>query len=296
MKTVLMRGVCVLVFLVLCVERPAQAEDVQPRKAPTENTAQEKQIYDPIQGINRGIFWFNDKLDVYLAEPVARGYDDVVPTRVQLGIDNFFKNLQFPAFFVSDLVQLKFKQALSDTGRFLINSTVGLGGLMDIAKDAGLERHKEDFGVALAYWGVPSGPYLMLPILGPSNLRDATGLLVDLVLDPVFWIANWTDLKPGEEVALAMGLKTIQFVNTRAGMLEAMESAKESSLDYYLFVQSAYDQYREGIVRQARSGKQGGDSRDSLSDGDPLDDDLLDDDLLDDELTDDVLSPAEESP
>ena len=252
MKIALIRGVCVLTLLVLCVGRPAHGEDAQSADAATESAAPEKQISDPIRGVNRGIFWFNDKLDVYVAEPVARGYDNVVPTRVQVGIDNFFRNLQFPVFFVSSLVQLKFKQALSDTGRFLINSTVGLGGLMDIAKDAGLGRHKEDFGVALAYWGVPAGPYLVLPILGPTNFRDGLGLAADAVLDPLYWAVALSDMTVAQQWAVGTGVSAIQFVNVRASLLDAVESAKESSLDYYVFVQSAYDQYRDGIIRQAR--------------------------------------------
>jgi phospholipid-binding lipoprotein MlaA len=214
--------------------------------------AQEQEAPDPIQGVNRGIFWFNDRFDVYLAEPVARGYDKVMPNRAQNCVDNFFRNLRYPAFLFSDLVQLKFVQAASDTGRFLLNTTAGVAGLFDVAQEVGLERHRQDFGVALGYWGAGPGPYLVLPLLGPSNLRDTVGLAVDMVLDPVFWIGWATDMSSGEAWAVGTGVKSLHFINVRAGLLEAIESAKESSLDYYLFMQSAYGQYRDGLIKGAR--------------------------------------------
>ena len=221
----------------------------------------ESEIYDPIESVNRGIFWFNDQFDIYLLEPVARGYDYIAPDPIQEGINNFFNNLGYPQYLVSDLVQLKFGQALEHTGRFILNSTIGVAGFVDVAKHLGLEHHREDFGLALAYHGVPAGPYIVLPFLGPSNLRDGIGLLVDTALDPTYWLAAGDILKSNEEWIVSGSTTTLKFVHQRAQLFEAIETAKESSLDYYLFMQSAYYQHREGL----------------LNDGVILDDDLWDD-------------------
>lgn len=206
-----------------------------------------QEIYDPWEPFNRKIFWFNDKFDVYLLEPVARGYYDYTPRPIRKGIGNFFENLKYPRYLVSDIVQLKFGQVLHHTGRFLLNTTVGLLGFIDVAKDVGLEEHSEDFGVALAYHGVPEGPYMVLPILGPSNLRDAFGRLVDVFTDPFFYV-RYSTLNSDQENGIIFGAKTIEAIDTRADLLEAVETSKESSLDYYLFLQSTYHQYREGVI------------------------------------------------
>jgi phospholipid-binding lipoprotein MlaA len=210
--------------------------------------AQTKELSDPLEPMNRGIFWFNDKVDVYVAEPVARGYDYITPKKVQRSVDNFFENLRYPVRLVSDLLQLKFSQAGVHTGRFCINSTVGIVGLFDPAKDWGLEPHYEDFGTALANNGVPYGPYIVIPFLGPSSLRDGLGKIVDLVfLDPLYYL-SYTDLSTEAQWAIGGGAGVLGFVNTRAGMLEAIKSAKEASVDYYLFTQSAWFQIRQNQI------------------------------------------------
>ena len=149
---------------------------------------EEEEIYDPYESVNRKTFGFNDGFDVYLMEPVARGYKWLLPQFIRTAYGNFIDNLRYPSYLVSDLVQFKFGQALEHSGRFLINSTIGIGGLIDVAEPLGIEPHTEDFGVALAYHGVPAGPYIMVPFWGPTTLRDGVGLLVDLALDPVLWL------------------------------------------------------------------------------------------------------------
>ncbi|RIL10926.1 MAG: ABC transporter [Proteobacteria bacterium] len=211
------------------------------------SAASAQEVYDPLEPMNRGIFWFNNKLDIYLLEPVAKGYDWIMPQEAQDSVGNFFSNLRSPALLVSDLVQLKFDQAATHTGRFLINTTIGLGGLFDIASEMGLEEHDEDFGTALAYHGVPEGPYLVLPILGPSNFRDGFGRLVDGFLDPVFYLGA-TDMHDDTALAIQFGLKGLQVIDTRAGLIDAVEAARESSVDYYLFIQGAYHQHRRGVI------------------------------------------------
>jgi phospholipid-binding lipoprotein MlaA len=210
-------------------------------------TAHAQEISDPIEGVNRGIFWFNDKLDVNVLEPVARGYDDVMPDSAQTGVSNFFENLKYPKYLFSDILQFKFLQALKHTGRFVINTTVGIGGILDIAKDFGLEKHEEDFGITLAYYGVGPGPYLVLPILGPSNLRDGVGKIVDSFLDPISAL-GYTSIDDNIKIPIMIGAKTLDLIDTRASLLEAVDTAKQSSLDYYLFVQGAYYQYRRGVL------------------------------------------------
>lgn len=213
--------------------------------------AQPEEPYDPIEPVNRAIFDFNDAVDVHVLEPVARAYRDNVPDPIQTGVGNFFSNLRYPSYLVSDVFQGKFEQALEHTGRFVVNSTVGLVGLIDVAKDIGLPDHEEDFGIALAYDGVPAGPYLVLPILGPSNVRDGVGRIVDAFLDPIGWV-GYSSLSAGSKVAITASTLGLKLIHTRAGLLQAVEAAKEGSVDYYLFMQGAYYQYRHGLVTDGK--------------------------------------------
>jgi len=213
----------------------------------TPSYAQDIEVYDPIEPVNRGIFWFNDQVDVYFLEPVAKGYKYVTPKFFRTGVSNFFGNLRYPSLLVSDLVQLKFDQAATHTGRFLINSTLGLAGLFDVAEEFGLEKHEEDFGTALGYHGVAAGPYLVIPILGPSNVRDGIGRIVDLLLDPFFYL-SYTDMETRTANSLTYGSYALRLINTRAEMIEGVESAKEGSVDYYLFIQGAYTQHRRNLI------------------------------------------------
>lgn len=226
------KNLILLLFAALLMPQTVRAQD---------------EVWDPIEPVNRGIFWFNDQFDIYLLEPVARGYDAVVPNTVQRKVDNFFTNLKYPVFLVSDIVQFKFGQAATHTGRFLINSTIGVAGLFDVASEWGLEHQYTDFGVALGYRGVPEGFYLVIPFLGPSNTRDAVGRIVDGFLNPTYYI-GYTDLSEAEEWWIIIGTTVLDAVNTRASLLDAVESAKEASLDYYLFVQSAYHQRRQNLI------------------------------------------------
>ncbi len=215
--------------------------------APIVALAQPEEPYDPLEDMNRGIFWFNNHLDEYVLEPVARGYRDVTPDEVRTGIGNFFLNLRYPSYLVSDIFQGKFEQALDHTGRFLINSTIGVLGFIDFAKDMGLPDHDEDFGITLAYHGVPAGPYLMLPVLGPSNVRDGVGRIVDAFLDPIGWVA-YSNLPSSTKWAITGGALGVKLIHTRSGLLQAVDAAKESSLDYYGFMQGAYYQHRYGLM------------------------------------------------
>jgi phospholipid-binding lipoprotein MlaA len=225
-------SVTILSLAILFLTLPALAEDIS----------------DPIESVNREIFWFNDQVDIYAMEPIARGYDYITPKPVQIGVSNFFANLRYPSYLVSDLVQFKFTQAAEHTGRFLLNSTIGLFGLIDVAKHVGLEDHREDFGIALAYHDIPAGPYLVLPFLGPSNLRDGVGQVVDFFLDPLAILGLSNNIDKGDRDKIAYPLGALRLISIRSGLIEAIEAAKSSSVDYYLFMQSAYYQHRRGVL------------------------------------------------
>ena len=207
--------------------------------------------YDPWEPMNRGIFDFNDYLDIHILEPVARAYRENAPEPVYKGVGNFFQNLEYPNYLVSDIVQGKFTQAWDHTVRFLINTTVGVLGFMDFATDWGYPYHDEDFGIALAYHGVPAGPYLVVPLFGPMNVRDGIGEIVDGFINPIGWVA-YSSINDGAKLAIAAGALGIRTVQTRAGLLQAIETAKESSVDYYLSVQGAYYQWRYALLKDGK--------------------------------------------
>lgn len=204
---------------------------------------------DPLERFNRSMYIFNDKLDQYVLKPVATGYDKVTPAPVQKGVSNFFSNLDDILVMANDLLQLKLLQFGSDLGRFVVNSTLGIGGLIDWASDIGLPKHNEDFGQTLGYWGMPSGPYLVLPLLGPSTVRDTTGLVIDGErLDPI-----WNKLEDGapfkrRELDVALGLSALKVVDVRASLLKSESILDEAALDKYSFIREAYLQRRQHLV------------------------------------------------
>lgn len=210
------------------------------------------EIWDPLEPVNRKIYWFNDKVDTFVMEPVAKGYRDYVPDPVKEMVDNFFENLRYPVYLTSDILQLKFDQVGLHTARFMLNSTMGVGGLFDVAERHGHEIHVEDSGVTLAAWGVPAGPYLVLPFIGPSNARDAVGLIADNFLNPLYWLAYEVDDAQTSD-AISIGSTALKVIHTRYELLEAIEATRESSLDPYSFIQSSYYQYREGLLYDGES-------------------------------------------
>ncbi len=205
---------------------------------------------DPFESYNRAMYKFNDGFDTYILKPVAEGYDAVTPTPVQKGISNFFSNLDDVVVIINDLLQFKLKQAASDTGRLLVNSTLGLFGLIDWASDMGMEKHNEDFGQTLGYWGVPSGPYFILPFLGPSTIRDTGGLATDTYyLDPIYReIHEGFPPPPREDKEAVWTMTTLKAVDTRAKLLKAESILDEASLDPYVFLREAYLQRRNNLV------------------------------------------------
>jgi len=188
---------------------------------------------DPFEGLNRAVFAFNDTLDTYALRPIAQGYQYVAPDFVEAGVSNFFDNLGEVSNVVNNSLQGKLADAGIVLSRLVLNTTIGLLGLFDVATEMGLEQHDEDFGQTLGAWGVSSGPYLMLPLLGPSTVRDTAGLVVDYTTDPV----NWLD-DQGDKNAASL----VRIVDTRSRLL-----ASESLIsgDKYSFIRDAYMQRRE---------------------------------------------------
>lgn len=212
---------------------------------------------DPLEPFNRAMFNFNDKVDQVALKPAATAYKKVAPEFVQTGVNNFFSNLGDLWTGVNNLLQGKPKEGLSDFGRFGLNSTVGILGLLDPATSAGLEKHREDFGQTLGVWGFPSGPYLMLPILGPSNIRDTAGLPLDFAADP------WTYKEP---VRWRNTGAVVRIVDQRAVLLDASTLLEEAALDRYEFIRDGFFQRRDSQVRDGRSAPDDQDKQDKQDD------------------------------
>ncbi len=205
---------------------------------------------DPLEGMNRGIYKFNDVADKAVIKPVATVYKKVAPTPIRKGFNNFFSNLGAITTVVNDLLQFKFAYAFTDAGRFVINTTFGLAGFIDVAGMDNIEKRKEDFGQTLGYWGLGNGAYLVLPILGPSSLRDATGLAVDTATtDPIAYTHNIG------QVRLHNQLRAAQLIDKRTELLTASDLVDEASLDPYAFTRDAYLQRRASMVEDGAASK-----------------------------------------
>ena len=191
---------------------------------------------DPLEGFNRSMFTFNDNLDQYVAKPLARGYKKITPEPIDRGISNFFSNLDEVSAIINNSLQLKFKEAASDLGRLTVNSTLGLLGFMDVASKMGLQKHNEDFGQTLGTWGIQPGPYLVLPVIGPSSGRDAVGFTADWFTNPLYYVV--------EDVGVSWGLYLIRFVDRRADLLKTTDLLETAALDPYAFMRESYLQHR----------------------------------------------------
>jgi phospholipid-binding lipoprotein MlaA len=191
---------------------------------------------DRWESFNRGVYKFNDTVDRATLKPAAKGYKAITPSWMRRGVGNFFANLDSPATILNQFLQGKALVGLRDTGRFLLNTTLGIGGLFDVATPIGLEAHDEDFGQTLAVWGVGSGPFVNLPLFGPSTLRDAPSRVVDYFVDPL----TYGDLHWEEE----WGQRALDMVNTRAELLQ-LDPTLERTFDPYAFIRDAWLQRRE---------------------------------------------------
>ena len=193
---------------------------------------------DPLEGFNRAMFSFNETVDDAVLKPVATGYRNVVPEPVRECTGNVFSNINDVFVAVNSLLQGKVGDAVSDACRVLINSTVGILGCFDVASKMGLEKHNRDFGQTFGKWGIASGPYLVLPFLGPSNLREGVGTMIYSRLDPV-----WANHIPTRNVAYSL-----RAVNGRADLLSASSAVEDAALDKYAFIRDAYVQRRQSLI------------------------------------------------
>lgn len=221
----------------------------------TSRVATNAQENDPGEQFNRSVLEFNLASDRLFLRPVATWYDEHVPSPVGAALSNFFSNLWEPVTILNDLLQGKFRQAGQDTGRFLINTTLGMFGFNDVAAELGLKRNKEDFGQTLAVWGVPSGPYLVLPFLGPSTLRDAIGLVPEYYGDAVLYI------DPPHNQYLA----ATRLVDSRSQLL-GTDEVLDLQPDKYLFLREAYWQQRAILIQDGKTAFQDTRSQDELLD------------------------------
>jgi phospholipid-binding lipoprotein MlaA len=194
---------------------------------------------DPWQGMNRGLYKFNDTVDRATLKPVAKGYRKITPRWFRTGVGNFFANLSYPATIVNQFLQGKPGMGVRDTGRFLLNSTIGIAGLLDVATPLGLQSNDEDFGQTLAVWGVGSGPYVMLPFFGPSSVRDAPSRVFDYFLGPL----TYMDV-PWETV---WAMRVLDIVHSRSELLP-LDPTLERAYDPYAFIREAWVQQREFAI------------------------------------------------
>ena len=208
-------------------------------------------VSDPLEGMNRGIFKFNDVVDSAILKPIAEGYRAGVPKPARVGVRNALRNLKTPTLVANDLLQGNVSSACDGLTRFFANTLFGLGGTVDIAGAEGLKYKEEDFGQTLGTWGSGHGSYLVLPFFGPSSLRDTTGLVVDMYSDPIrLWTSN-TDRD-----GLAITRTAIGAVDKREELLDVLADLKKNSIDYYAATKSTYVQRREALV--SNNGQNGG--------------------------------------
>lgn len=229
-----LRGVLALALILslgACATKPPASDPVA--------RAEYERINDPLEPMNRATHEFNMTMDRYLLKPIAQVYRFIVPAPIRGVVTNFLDNLQAPLILANDLLQGEFNRAGTTTARFITNTTVGVGGLFDVATDLGMEKHKEDFGETLAVWGVGEGVYLVLPFFGPSNPRDFTGAVVEFFADPV---SIYLEDEHGKTVSRSR--TAAEVVDFRARNIDTLEELERNSTDLYATMRSAYRQNR----------------------------------------------------
>jgi phospholipid-binding lipoprotein MlaA len=217
---------------------------------------------DPFEPVNRQIYRFNDTADRFVLRPVGKGYNFITPRPVRTGVSNFFDNVTYPITIVNDFLQGKVGQGFEDTGRFVVNTTLGILGLFDVATEMGLQQHEEDFGQTFAKWGLPAGPYLVIPLFGPRTVRSGIGNLADIQVNPLMQYNN---------TSVRDKLLLLWAVETRAALIGPDELVFEA-FDPYLFVRDAYLQNREYMATDGESAGTDADFEEGFDDG--LEDDF----------------------
>ncbi len=220
----------------------ATSDNVKTESSDFETSEIEDEIYDPIEPFNRVIFSFNNAFDKSISEPASKQYIKL-PSPIQSGIRNFLSNLRMPLVVVNQLLQGQGKNASESAGRFLVNSTIGVFGLVDVADKIGLEEKEEDFGQTLATWGVGDGFYIVLPLFGPSNVRDTAGMVLTATTDPI----NAYAISEGEGWVVPVR-RTVSAVDQRSKIIDEVNALRNNSLDYYAAVRSSYYQNRKAAI------------------------------------------------
>ncbi|MCP3708225.1 VacJ family lipoprotein [Paraburkholderia sp. CNPSo 3274] len=208
------------------------------------STVQTPSKDDPWEGFNRTVYTFNDKVDTYALKPVAQGYVKVTPQPVRDSVTNFFANIGDVYNAANNFLQLKITDGVEDIMRIVINTVFGLGGLFDVATLAKLPKHNQDFGLTLGHYGVPPGPYLVLPLFGPSTVRDGVGLVPNYFINPLTYV---------DPAALSWGLYGLNVVSTRANLLGASDLLEGAAIDKYSFIRNAYLQRRRYLLSDGRA-------------------------------------------
>ena len=241
-----MRGLVSVLALTACLAVPSLAsaqEAATSEHAPVQTEANA----DPWEGLNRNLFGVHQAVDNAVLEPVARGYRTVTPRPLRTGVVNFLRNLKAPVVFANDILQGEVNRAGATAGRFAINTTLGVAGIFDPATSMGLEHHDEDFGQTLAVWGVPSGPYLFVPLFGPTTVRDGAGRIVDVAFDPL----TWADF---DNIDTARAARTvIAGVAQREALIEQIDSLEAQGGDTYVAYRSAFEVSREAAIQNGRA-------------------------------------------
>ena len=240
---IFLRNIFFIIWLFFSITSNAlESDSVKTDSDDFKTSDYEDEIYDPLEPINRTIFSFNNAADKIILEPISKGYKKL-PSPIQKGIGNFLSNLRMPLIIVNQLLQGQGKNAAESTGRFVVNTSAGLFGLIDVADKVGLEQKQEDFGQTLATWGVGDGFYIVLPIFGPSNMRDTAGMILTYTTDPV----NAYAVQQNEAWILPVRT-TINAVDRRSKIIDEVNALRDNSLDYYAAVRSSYYQNRNASI------------------------------------------------
>jgi phospholipid-binding lipoprotein MlaA len=211
-----------------------------------------QKVNDPLQGFNRTMFGFNDELTTHALRPLAHGYAIIVPLPVRTGVTNFFDNLQFPVRFVNSVLQGKIERSAQEAGKFVINSTAGIGGLIRVSDHvSGLtDVPAEDFGQTLGVWGIPVGPYVVVPVLGPSDCRDLVGYAGDFAMSPLNWHALGIIHHAFISNVVSIALSATRYVNALPKSVEAYDQMKSEAVDPYIAMRDGYLSYRAAKVKK----------------------------------------------
>ncbi len=235
----------ILIFFILIYSSSsfsAASDEVKTNPSDFDTGQVEDEVFDPFEPVNRAIFSFNNVADQIVLEPISKGYKKL-PSPLQSGISNFLSNLKMPLVIVNQLLQGQGENAVESTGRFLVNSTAGVFGIIDVADRIGLEEKEEDFGQTLATWGVGDGFYIVLPLFGPSNIRDTTGMVMTMLTDPI----NAYAVDEGEAWFVPMRT-TVNAVDQRSKIIDEVNALRNNSVDYYAAARSSYYQNRKAAI------------------------------------------------